>query len=97
MPRDDGRYALAQHPGYVTDPAFQHAQPYSHYTFQSALTVDQSQFARKRRGNLPKEATSLLKSWFNAHRDSPYPTEEEKGLLCVQTGLSMNQVRQHLF
>ncbi|KIW04490.1 hypothetical protein, variant [Verruconis gallopava] len=48
--------------------------------------------ARKRRGNLPKEATRILKEWFGRHHDSPYPTEDEKQDLCRQTGLQISQV-----
>ena len=47
---------------------------------------------RRRRGNLPREATNMLKNWFNEHRSSPYPSEEEKTQFCELTGLSMNQV-----
>ncbi|KAF2085500.1 hypothetical protein K490DRAFT_9415, partial [Saccharata proteae CBS 121410] len=45
-----------------------------------------------RRGNLPKEATTVLKQWFEDHKDSPYPSEDEKTALCERTGLSLNQV-----
>jgi len=48
---------------------------------------------RKRRGNLPKDATKILKDWFHAHTDSPYPSEEEKQELCDMTKLQMSQVR----
>ncbi|OAG02370.1 uncharacterized protein CC84DRAFT_1099153 [Paraphaeosphaeria sporulosa] len=67
-------------------------QPYNSYTFQSSLGVDQNSFNRKRRGNLPKEATAILKKWFADHRDSPYPTEEEKLALCQKCQLTLNQV-----
>ncbi|KAF2175787.1 hypothetical protein K469DRAFT_763494 [Zopfia rhizophila CBS 207.26] len=84
--------AYSTHPGYSSDPYHQHAASYGvSYTFHPNL-MDSSSFNRKRRGNLPKEATGILKTWFNAHRDSPYPTEDEKVHLCNQTGLSMNQV-----
>jgi len=47
---------------------------------------------RKRRGNLPKETTDKLRSWFVAHLHHPYPTEDEKQDLMRQTGLQMNQI-----
>ncbi|KAF2807328.1 Homeodomain-like protein, partial [Mytilinidion resinicola] len=53
---------------------------------------DDGQFQRKRRGNLPKEATNILKTWYNTHLHSPYPTEEEKYQLMHQTQLTLNQV-----
>lgn len=80
-------------PRYLPEPAFQHPVPYNNnqFTFHSSLGGE-GQFQRKRRGNLPKEATSQLKLWFSNHRDSPYPSEDEKTALCCTTGLSMNQV-----
>ncbi|KAF2433454.1 hypothetical protein EJ08DRAFT_555005, partial [Tothia fuscella] len=47
---------------------------------------------RKRRGNLPKEATKAFKEWFQEHKDSPYPSEDEKQRLCDMTKLNMSQV-----
>jgi len=49
-------------------------------------------YQRRRRGNLPKEATKILKDWFEVHTDSPYPQEDQKNKLAAQTGLCMNQV-----
>lgn len=46
---------------------------------------------RKRRGNLPKETTDKLRSWFVAHLQHPYPTEDEKQELMRQTGLQMSK------
>ncbi|KAK9237842.1 homeobox KN domain-containing protein [Lipomyces kononenkoae] len=47
---------------------------------------------KKRRGNLPKHVTDILRNWLNAHVQHPYPTEEEKTLFMQQTGLTMNQI-----
>ncbi|RYO74693.1 hypothetical protein DL766_004504 [Monosporascus sp. MC13-8B] len=47
---------------------------------------------RRRRGNLPKETTDKLRSWFVAHVEHPYPSEDEKQELMRQTGLQMNQI-----
>lgn len=46
---------------------------------------------RKRRGNLPKETTDKLRSWFLGHLHHPYPTEDEKQELMRQTGLQMSR------
>ncbi|KAK9451679.1 homeobox KN domain-containing protein [Limtongia smithiae] len=51
-----------------------------------------SQIHKKRRGNLPKHVTDILRSWLNGHVHHPYPTEEEKGMLMRRTGLTMNQI-----
>ncbi|KAJ4299804.1 homeodomain super [Kalmusia sp. IMI 367209] len=85
---------FAPQPTYIAHPGFNPhipSQQYN-YTFQSALSVDQNSFNRKRRGNLPKEATAILKKWFADHRDSPYPTEDEKMELMRKCGLTINQV-----
>ncbi|KAF2464263.1 uncharacterized protein BDR25DRAFT_319332 [Lindgomyces ingoldianus] len=86
-------YATGPQPdhGYAQNPYHQAQGEYSNYTFQSNLDMNTS-FNRKRRGNLPKESTAILKTWFHGHRESPYPSEEEKLLLCSQTGLTLNQV-----
>lgn len=47
---------------------------------------------KKRRGNLPKAATNLLKKWLMEHLYHPYPTEDEKMSLSQQTSLSLNQI-----
>ncbi|KAF8977527.1 hypothetical protein BGZ46_007319 [Entomortierella lignicola] len=47
---------------------------------------------KKRRGNLPKTVTSVLKSWLVQNAIHPYPTEEEKMRLSEATQLSMNQI-----
>ena len=47
---------------------------------------------KRRRGNLPKPVTDILKSWFSDHVSHPYPTEDEKQLLMSKTGLTISQV-----
>jgi hypothetical protein len=74
------------------EPPYAYPGHSSHYQFAPMGASSPAEFHRKRRGNLPKEATQKLKDWFNAHRDSPYPSEDEKTTLCKETGLTMNQV-----
>eukprot|EP00111_Clytia_hemisphaerica_P017870 TCONS_00052864-protein len=45
-----------------------------------------------KRGTLPKVATNVLKAWLFQHLVHPYPSEEEKKQLAVQTNLSILQV-----
>ena len=45
-----------------------------------------------KRGILPKQATSIMRSWLFQHIVHPYPTEEEKKVIAGQTNLTMLQV-----
>jgi hypothetical protein len=47
---------------------------------------------RKRRGNLPKIVTAILKQWLVDHSRHPYPTEDEKRALKQKTNLTLNQI-----
>jgi len=47
---------------------------------------------KRRRGNLPKAVTDILRSWFHDHISHPYPSEDEKQILMARTGLSISQV-----
>ena len=59
----------------------------------AGMTVNGDGKARKRRGNLPKETTDVLRRWFIAHLHHPYPTEEEKQALMKQTRLQISKAQ----
>lgn len=48
--------------------------------------------SKRRRGNLPKPVTDILRQWFHEHLDHPYPSEEDKQIFMSRTGLSISQV-----
>jgi len=54
--------------------------------------LDLTMKPKRRRGNLPKAVTALLKDWLAKHKKHPYPTEEEKLLLSKETKLSLQQI-----
>ncbi|KAI2636408.1 hypothetical protein GGS26DRAFT_493831 [Hypomontagnella submonticulosa] len=73
--------------------------PYSHQFHDAYMRIHEISMSmngdgkqRKRRGNLPKETTDKLRTWFVAHLHHPYPSEEEKQELMRQTGLQLNQI-----
>ncbi|KAI0596010.1 hypothetical protein F4775DRAFT_335306 [Biscogniauxia sp. FL1348] len=51
-----------------------------------------SQIGNKRSYSRSVHKTQPLRSWFSAHMDNPYPSEEEKVRLMEQSGLSRTQV-----
>lgn len=58
----------------------------------SSTPVPTTIITRKRRGNLPKIVTAVLKQWLIDHCRNPYPTEVEKTRLKDKTGLTLNQI-----
>ncbi|KAI9278435.1 hypothetical protein BDA99DRAFT_492137 [Phascolomyces articulosus] len=51
-----------------------------------------SNLVKRRRGNLPKAVTAILREWLSRHKKHPYPTEDEKAALARQTNLTLNQI-----
>ncbi|XP_012264084.1 homeobox protein PKNOX2-like isoform X2 [Athalia rosae] len=47
---------------------------------------------RQKRGVLPKQATSIMRTWLFQHLVHPYPTEDEKRQISSQTNLTLLQV-----
>ncbi|KAI1308985.1 Homeobox protein PKNOX2 [Halotydeus destructor] len=47
---------------------------------------------QQKRGILPKQATSIMRSWLFQHIVHPYPTEDEKRAIATETSLTLLQV-----
>ena len=77
---------------FTTPPAHQYQNGYAHGPMQFEPEDMGNQVPRRRRGNLPRDTTDMLKQWFADHLAHPYPTEDEKQMLCRRTGLAMTQV-----
>ena len=59
--------------------------------------VSEDKANKRRRGNLPKPVTDILRAWFHDHLDHPYPSEEDKLMFMSRTGLSISQVSFYPF
>ncbi|KAK4516700.1 serine palmitoyltransferase component [Mucor velutinosus] len=74
----------------------QHVKPKGRKSVQSNTGNNKAKVAnnngRRRRGNLPKSVTAILKQWLIDHSRHPYPTEEEKRGLRIKTDLTLNQI-----
>lgn len=46
----------------------------------------------RKRSNLPKESTDIMKRWFEDHLDNPYPSEDEKKFFAQKAGINLTQV-----
>lgn len=70
------------------------SEPTSPYIVQTppSPSREASKPTKRRRGNLPKSVTMVLKTWLVKHVKHPYPTEEEKHALAKETKLTMNQI-----
>ncbi|KAG9232532.1 homeobox KN domain-containing protein [Amylocarpus encephaloides] len=70
-----------------------HHNGYSRNSYQSHVSKPGvNKKPRNRGGNLPKEATDKLKTWFVSHLQHPYPTETEKKTMVKEIGLKMIQI-----
>ncbi|KAF2818368.1 hypothetical protein CC86DRAFT_337248 [Ophiobolus disseminans] len=88
----DAYYPRTQYSGAASQPSYDNTYS-DNIRFQPHVgSMDPQAFNRKRRGNLPKEATNMMKQWFAENRDSPYPTEDQKLEICRRTGLNLSQV-----
>lgn len=79
----DPRYPYG---GYATQSADPHGRTGRSVEFQNVEVGEKSN--KKRRGNLPKQTTDILRAWLHDHLDHAYPNEEQKQQLIRETGLS---------
>ncbi|KAI7540616.1 hypothetical protein KC331_g9072 [Hortaea werneckii] len=68
--------------GYESPPSQYFMQ--AHYEYSHGKT--------RKRSNLPKQSTEIMKTWFDENMSNPYPSEEQKALFSKATGISMTQV-----
>lgn len=92
----DGYYSVA--------PGASHHQPTSMYSNSDYLHEGHSYMApsvgyeysgskSRKRSNLPKQSTEIMKRWFEEHIDNPYPSEEQKKYFAAKANINLTQVR----
>lgn len=67
-------------------------RPTTKITKDTRPSMSTTNHVKRRRGNLPKSVTAILKQWLMDHFQHPYPTEQEKMMLCRKTGLTVSQI-----
>lgn len=82
-PHMDPRYSYGGYPPAAQD---SHSHIGHAVEFQNVEIGEKSN--KKRRGNLPKHTTDILRAWLHDHLDHAYPNEEQKQHLIRETGLS---------
>ncbi|KAI4184222.1 MAG: hypothetical protein LQ348_004581 [Seirophora lacunosa] len=87
-PHADPRYAYDSYTPHPHDPSGQMGRPVE---FQN-VDVGGEKSNKKRRGNLPKQTTDILRQWLHEHLDHAYPNEDQKAMLIRETGLTDKQV-----
>ena len=103
---DYSRYTDCQYDSYQGQSGY--PTPYSDFDYNGpsshqqqhngfgALTDSAVAAGKRRRGNLPKPVTDLLKQWLHEHLDHPYPSDDDKQYFMQRTGLSISQVSRRL-
>eukprot|EP00210_Caulerpa_lentillifera_P002253 g2165.t1 len=76
---------------YTGDEAEMRARLKRKYTYE-ILSINNEISGRKKKGKLPSEATNVLKDWWTNNLVWPYPSEDAKKELEIQTGLSATQI-----
>jgi len=46
----------------------------------------------RKRSNLPKQSTEIMKRWFDEHIENPYPSEEQKKYFAAKANINLTQV-----
>ncbi|KAK5696095.1 homeodomain superfamily [Elasticomyces elasticus] len=82
-----------QRPGHLPPPSY-HRSPYGSTdpSYFMPSQYDHQQGKARKRSNLPKQSTEIMKTWFDRNITNPYPSEDQKALFSRATGISMTQV-----
>ncbi|KAK5732144.1 homeodomain superfamily [Elasticomyces elasticus] len=82
-----------QRQGHLPLPSY-HRSPYGSTdpSYFMPSQYDHQKGKARKRSNLPKQSTEIMKTWFDRNITNPYPSEDQKALFSRATGISMTQV-----
>lgn len=89
---DHYRSPLAYEGGYRSLETSPYNMKYSQLLSYPMMGYPSHGNGRRRRGNLPKPITDILRLWLQEHLDHPYPSDEQKQIFIQRTGLTISQV-----
>jgi hypothetical protein len=89
---DQYRNPLAYDGGYRSMDASPSYMKYNQLISYPMMGYPSHANGRRRRGNLPKQITDILRIWLQEHLDHPYPSDEQKQVFIQRTGLTISQV-----
>jgi len=85
----DGYYSVV--PGASQPPPFTNPE-YLHDGHGYATAYEYAGSKSRKRSNLPKQSTEIMKRWFEEHIDNPYPSEEQKKYFATKANINLTQV-----
>ncbi|KAJ9619917.1 homeodomain super [Taxawa tesnikishii (nom. ined.)] len=65
---------------------------YGHPTFFVPTHYEHQNGKSRKRSNLPKQSTEIMKRWFDENMHNPYPSEEQKRHFAAAAGINLTQV-----
>jgi len=78
-------------PAYAATPPGQSQQESRQYV--ESPVYEYSDSKTRKRSNLPKQSTEIMKRWFDEHIENPYPSEEQKKYFATKANINLTQVR----
>lgn len=66
---------------------------YGQAAYFSPSPYDYQNGKSRKRSNLPKASTEIMKRWVDENMDNPYPSEEQKRNFAAAAGINLTQVR----
>ena len=73
-------------------PRSSHPDAATQHTYLSPPPYDYQGSTSRKRSNLPKQSTEIMKRWFDENIENPYPSEEQKRYFAAAASINLTQV-----